>query len=632
MSELPVPPPTGAPAVAPDAGRRRVPLVLSIWHAVENGALVAALALMIVLPLVEALLRRFWGASIPGAAVHTQHLVLVVAMLGGAVAAREGRLLSLSTLTGQLPEPWRAAARVFSGAAGVSVSLFLLVASLGYIEVEKGGTLPGGIPLVAMLAVMPIGFGLVALRLWWHSADDWRGRAATLGLVTLTAALFLFPPVPRDALATPCIVLLLLATALGSPVFCVLGGLGLILFQAKGEPIAALSISHYEMVINPSLPAIPLFTLAGYFLAEGGASRRLVRVFNALFGHVRGGPAAAAVLVCTFFTCFTGASGVTILALGGLLLPVLVASRYSDRNAIGLLTGSGSLGLLFPPCLPPILYAIVASQVGADKGVRVGISEIFLGGVLPGLVLMGLTIAWGVSVQAKGGSAERTRFSAREAGQAIREAKWELALPVVAVVTLLSGVATPVEAAAVTALYAFVVETFFYRDLRLSKDAPRVMTECALLVGGILLILGVAMGFTNYLIDAQVPDRMVDWVRASLRSPFLFLLALNVFLLVVGCLMDIYSAIIVVVPLIVPIGAAFGIDPVHLGIVFLANLELGFLTPPVGMNLFMASYRFQRPMPEIVRSILPLLLIRAVGALLITYVPVLSTLLPRLAR
>lgn len=303
-------------------------------------------------------------------------------------------------------------------------------------------------------------------------------------------------------------------------------------------------------------------------------------------------------------------------------MPVLLEAGYSERNALGLLTSVGSLGLLFPPCLPMILYAIIA---------KITIKEMFLGGVMPGVLLVIVTACWGIWKSPKSESALQA-FSWRESRLALWEAKWELLLPVVALGALFGGFATPVEASAMTALYAFLVETFFYRDLKITKDIPRVMTECGLLVGGILLILGVALGFTNYLIDAQIPDLALEWAKGSIHSPLLFLLALNLFLLVVGCLMDIFSAIVVVVPLIVPIGLAFGIHPIHLGIIFLANLELGYLTPPVGMNLFLSSSRFGKPMAEVVRSIIPILLVLCVGVLIITYVPFISTALPRRFR
>jgi C4-dicarboxylate transporter, DctM subunit len=335
------------------------------------------------------------------------------------------------------------------------------------------------------------------------------------------------------------------------------------------------------------------------------------------------------VLMCAFFTSFTGASGVTILALGGLLMPVLVAAKYSERSALGLLTGSGGLGLLFPPSLPLILFAIVASSNVKSSGVT--IEKMFLAGLLPGILLVTLTCLWGISKGPKMES-QGKKFQWDEVWPSIWEAKWELALPVVALVALFGGFATPVEAAAVTALYAVIIETFVYKDLKLTRDVPRVLSECTLLVGGVLLILGVALGFTNYLVDAQIPSRGVEWVTQAIESKYTFLLVLNLFLLVVGCLMDIFSAIVVVVPLLVPLGVAYGIDPIHLGIIFLANLELGLLTPTVGINLFLASYRFNRPVLEITRSVIPIQIVLLIGVLLITYFPFLTTFLPSLLK
>ena len=379
-------------------------------------------------------------------------------------------------------------------------------------------------------------------------------------------------------------------------------------------PIASIPLDHYRLVVNPSLPMIPLFTLAGYFLAEGGAPRRLVRVCNALFGGMRGGAALVTVVACVFFTSFSGASGVTIIALGGMLMPLLLGSGYSGKAALGLLTGAGSLGGLLPPGLPLVLYAIIA---------KVSIEEMFLAGILPGLLMVGLVAAWGLR-QAPA-RLERRPFDAAEARAALWDAKWELALPVVAFAGLFGGVATPVEAAAVTAVYAFVVETIVYRDLDLRRDVPRVMVQAGLLVGGILLILGVALGLTNYLVDARIPERAVDWVTGAVHSRWVFLLLLNLFLLVAGCFLDIFSATVVLVPILLPLAVAFGVDPVHLGIIFLANLELGYLTPPVGMNLFFAAYRFGKPLPEVFRAVLPPLCVLAAGVLLITFVPWLAT-------
>ncbi|MBE7501407.1 MAG: TRAP transporter large permease subunit [Verrucomicrobiales bacterium] len=610
-----------------------------LWRRVlrrgEEGVVVVALGLMVLLLCLEVTLRKFFQSGLPGAAPAVQHLVLVVGMLGGALAAREGRLLSISTLTHFLKGRARLWAQVWSGGVAAAISVFLAVASLEVVAGSRrlGRTFAYGIPIWVAQLLLTLGFGLVAWRLIRQAGTTWRWRLAALGLAALLLVIggwpgwaerWEWPSFAPEHLRWPALVLLVSAIALGAPVFAALGGAALIFFWTAGEPVSVVPLKHYTLTVNPTLPSIPLFTLAGYFLAEGGAGRRFVRLFTAWFGHVRGGPALITVMVCAFFTSFTGASGVTVLALGGLLMPVLLAAGYRERDSLGLLTGAGSLGLLFPPCLPPILYAIIAST---STDARISIEQIFQAGLLPGLLLMGLAGVWGIYCGPRRVGQER-RFDRAEAWAALKEAKWELLVPVIAIGLLFTGLATPVETAAATALYAFITETFIYRDLRLFRDVPRVMSECALLVGGVLLILGVALGFTHFLIDAQVPDAAVEWATATLKSKFTFLLAVNVLLIVVGCLMDIYSAIVVVVPLLVPVANAFGVHPLHLGIIFLANLELGFLTPPVGMNLFLSSYRFGKPMPEVIRATLPMLGVLAIGVVLITYWPSLTLMLP----
>jgi C4-dicarboxylate transporter DctM subunit len=590
----------------------------------ENVLITLCLATMVVLPLLEMVLRST-TIVLPGSSAIQSHLTLFICMIGGAIAARDGRLLSLSTVTAFLKPRAKTAARFFSGAVAASFTAMLFVASLQFViqEREAGNILAYGVPIWWAESILPLGFAAIALRLIRHSADRWSGRMAAFFLGCMILAVAVWLPVAPSSLILPALGLLLAATVLGAPIFVTLGGAALILLWGNEIPIEVMPIRHYQQVTNASLPAIPMFTLAGYLLAEGGAARRLVRVFQALVGHFRGGTAIATVLVCAFFTSFTGASGVTILALGGLLMPALLSARYSEKNALGLLTGSGSIGLLFPPCLPIILYAIIAN---------IEINEMFLGGILPGILMVVAASIWGIIQSPKIPKGEIKPFSWQEAGSALWDAKWELLLPVVACAALFSGYATAVEASAVTALYAFVVESLVYRDLGITKDLPHVMAECGLLVGAILLILGVALGFTGYLIQAQVPDHLISWVQNSVHSPLIFLLALNIFLLIVGCLMDIFSAIIVIVPLVVPLGTAFGIDPVHMGIIFLANLELGYLTPPVGMNLFLSSYRFDKPMPQIWRAIVPILLVLLGGVILITYVPLMSTALPQYFR
>lgn len=594
----------------------------------ENLIVSLALAAMVLLPLTEIVLRKGFETGIVGASAFLQHFTLIIGLLGGALAARDGRLLSLSTLTTFLRGGWRTFARIFSGTFASAISLFLCLAAWQFVMFEKegGNILAYGIPIWTIQLVLPVGFFAIGARLIWRSSDGWRGRLFTLLAVGgLIFWLGFKPPVEPANWVVPMLIVLLFAMAMGAPIFVMLGGVALIFFWGDDIPIAAISLTHYSMVTNPVLPTIPLFTLAGYILAEGGASSRLVRVFQSLFGQLRGGPAIVTVVMCAFFTSFTGASGVTILALGGLLMPVLVAAKYSERSALGLLTGSGGLGLLFPPSLPLILFAIVASSNVDSSGIT--IQKMFLAGLIPGLLMVTLTCLWGVSQGPKIESS-KTSFQWPEARRAIWDAKWELLLPVVALIALFGGFATPVEAAAVTALYAFVIETFVYRDLKLTKDVPRVLSECALLVGGVLLILGVALGFTNFLVDAEIPTRGVEWVTTAIQSKFAFLIVLNVFLLAVGCLMDIFSAIVVVVPLLVPLGVAYGIDPMHLGIIFLANLELGLLTPTVGINLFLASYRFDKPVLQVTRAVIPMQVVILIGVLLITYIPVLTTFLP----
>jgi tripartite ATP-independent transporter DctM subunit len=381
--------------------------------------------------------------------------------------------------------------------------------------------------------------------------------------------------------------------------------------MADGITPATVLIETYALSVSPTLPAIPLFTLAGFVLAEGHASERLLRVFRAWFGWIPGGTAVVCAVLCSFFTVFTGGSGVTILALGGVLFPALVRDGYRERFALGLMTAAGSLGLLLPPALPLILYGVVA---------QIPIENLFIGGILPGILLTSLIAAYGVR-EGIVSHAQRQPFDLREGGRSLWAAKWELAMPAVVLVAMFSGLATAVEASALIALYALVVQTVVHRDFSIRRDLLRVFTECAVVVGGVLVILGVAVGFTNYLVGAQVPARMLEWSQTHISSRLMFLLVLNVFLLAVGWLMEIFAAIVVVVPLIVPLGAAFGIHPVHLGIIFIANLELGFLTPLVGINIFLASYRFRRPVLEVCRAALPMMAILGAGVLLITYVP-----------
>ena len=548
----------------------------------------------------------------PGSAPLVQHMTLWITFVGGALAARSDRLLALS-LTRFLPERLENTSRLVTSVIAVSVTSLLFVASVELVGLDRefGDTVAWGIPVWSMSIIIPFGLALITGRLVWKASDSWWGRLGAASGLFVPALFGLFPSAGGLGWLVPASVVLLVATALGMPIFAAIGGMAMLLFWGDGTPISAVPGETYRLSTSAALPAIPLFTLGGYLLAEGGASERLVRLFSSLFGWMPGGIAIVSTVVLALFTPLTGASGITILSMGGLLLPVLVKARYPEETSIGLVTVSGSIGLLLPPSLPVILYAFYA---------ELKLDELFIGGLLPGLLLITVVAAWGGFRGVRSG-ATRTPFVARDALAAVVAAKWELILPVILLGGIFGGYTTLVEAAAIIVVYAIVVECLVFRDLSISKDLPRIFVESATLVGGFMIILGVALGLTSYFILAQVPMQLLDWVQLHIHSPVWFLLALNVLLIIAGALMDIYSAILVIVPLITPMAAVYGIDPVHLGIIFLSNMELGYLMPPMGENLFLSAYRFERPLTRIYRSTLPFVVILLVTVLLITYVP-----------
>jgi tripartite ATP-independent transporter DctM subunit len=584
---------------------------LTPFGRIENCAAIAVLISMTALPLLEVGARLF-GPGLAGSIPLVQHLMLWITMLGAGLASRSDRHLALSTLR-VLPEQARTPIQVFTSALAAGITATLMWASLDFVRIERGAadTVAWGIPVWMALAIMPVGFAVITGRLIWHASDAVKGRLlASLGL--LLPVLFGFVPALQEMdILLPCALVIVLATALGMPIFTAIGGAALLLFWHDGTPINAVPGETYRLSASPMLPAIPLFALGGYIFAEGGASQRLTKLLTALVGWVPGGLALVITCVLAFFTPLTGASGVTILSMGGILLPVLLNARYPENTAMGLVTVSGSIGLLFFPSLPVILYGYYANQP---------IEKLFVGGLLPGVLLVLVVAGWGARQGWRHG-AQQTPFQAREAAAALWQAKWELLLPVVVLGSFFGGLATLVEAAALTVLYALITECFIHRGLHVTKDLPRVFVECATLVGGFMIILGVALGFTNFLILAEIPTRALEWVQLHIDSPLLFLLALNLFLIIVGALMDIYSAIIVIVPLIYPMAEAYGINPIHLGIIFLSNMELGYLMPPMGENLFLSAYRFEQPLSKIYRSTLPYVVILFAAVLLITYVP-----------
>ena len=589
---------------------------------IENLILAFAMVSMALIPVIEIGLRAMLGTGIAGAASFTQHLVLIVGMLGAAVAAREGRLISLAAVPAMLRGQWLEVVRLIAGAVAVVVSALLCAASLQLVQAERAGgnVIAYGIPVWVGQAILPVGFALIAWRTARAASQRWPVRIALVAAAAVAAVAAADGMPLTDSVAWAAIAVLILAAVLGAPVFAAVGGTALLLFWSDGLPIAAVALDHYRLVLNPSLPMLPLFALVGYLLAEGGAPRRLIRVFEAFFGASSRGAALVTVLACAFFTCFSGASGVTIIALGGMLLPLLLKAGYKEKRALGLLAAAGSLGGLLPPGLPLVLYAIVA---------RIPIRDMFLAGIVPALLMLTLVTLWGTARGPRRNDV-RHSISGREVAAALYDAKWELALPPVVFLALFTGLATPVEAAAVAVIYAFAIEVLVYRDLSVRLDLPRVLKECGLLVGGILLILGVALGLSNYLVDAHIPVRAAEWAVAVLPERWMFLVVLNLFLVLVGCFLDIFSAIVVLVPLLLPLASAFGVDPIHLGIVLLVNLELGYLTPPIGMNLYFTASRFNKPLPEIFRAALPAVGVYAMGMVAVTALPLLSTGLPRL--
>ncbi|HUI31589.1 MAG TPA: TRAP transporter large permease [Candidatus Acidoferrales bacterium] len=416
-------------------------------------------------------------------------------------------------------------------------------------------------------------------------------------------------------------IIILLLVLLGEPVFVLIGAGGLLLFKLSGTDTSAVIVELYRLASLPALIAIPLFTFAGYILAESNAPKRLVRLALAFFGWMPGGLAIVSLVSTAIFTAFTGASGVTIVALGGLLFPILVKESYPERFSLGLMTTSGSLGLLFPPSLPIILYGIVAG---------ISVDKLFAAGVIPGILLIILLSLFSIYTGVRSG-VRRQSFSAREALGALKEAAWEIPLPIIIIGGIYAGLFTATEASAIMAFYVFVVEVFILRDVKLFKDLPRIVKKSMMLVGAIFVVLGTALGLTSYLIDEQIPMQLFQLIHQFVSSQLTFLVLLNIFLLVIN-MVEIFSAIIIVVPLIVPIAAQYGIDPVHLGVIFLLNLEIGYMLPPLGLNLFISSLRFEKDIVKIYRAVLPFLGIALLALLIVTYLPDLSLYLTRIMK
>jgi len=595
---------------------------LALARGIGECLLVAGFLLLTAMPLVDFLGRPLAGFHIPGSAPYTQQLTFFLTFAGGLAATLTGKHLTLSTASLVPGVRARREAEFFSSCVAASVTAILTYAAVCVVLAGRaqGRYLTLGLPVWVSESIMPLGLGLISLTYILKSSNWLPARLVAAAIVGATFLLGLIQPAGPTIWVLTAIVMA--ATLLGSPVFAAMSGLALIFFWGEGTPVSAVTAEIYRLVGSPTLPAIPLLTATGFVLAETNAPRRLVNFFQALLGFIPGGVAVLVGAVCALFTALTGGSGVTIIALGGLLYPILRNGGYSETFSLGLVTAAGSLGLLFPPCLAVVLYSVVANTP-AD--------QLFIAGFVPGTLLLILVAIYCINVSLKAGI-ERQPFEWRELLAAARIAKWDLSIPVVMACLFGTGLASMLETSAFACAYTIVISCFIHRDLHPLGQLPGTLVKAAALVGAIFILLSSAMGLTGYLVDAQIPDRLLEVVKEQIHSPLLFLLTLNVVLLVLGSILEIFSAIIVLTPLIIPLGVAFGVHPVHLGIIFLANLQVGFLFPPVGLNLLLASSRFGKPMGALYRNVIPFLLILGLGVLLITYVPALSIGVLRLLR
>lgn len=584
---------------------------------IEQGFTLVVFIGLVLLPATEVITRLFGSTGVVASSVLVQHFTLWIGFAGAVIATRRNKLLSLTTkplFESETKINW------FKYVGKITTIFIVLALAYGSWELVKI-EMAYPVKIAPFLSrwsaqmVMPIGFILIAIHLFMNGYDSWKNR----GILVLGIA-FLMLLTRIDIMQELTVFMwvgigfILFALYKGAPIFIGLGGLAILFFWRDFTPLSAISAETYRIVVSPTLPTIPLFTLAGYILAESKASERLVRLFRALFGWIPGGTPVVLVLICGFFTALTGGSGVTILALGGLLFPLLIKEGYSKHFSLGLITVAGSLGLLFPPSLPLIIYGVTAA---------VSVKAILLAGIIPGFIRVAMIGGWAVW-QGQVQQVKRHKLTLSEIKKSVFESKWEAIIPAFILFGIFGGFTTLVETAAMTTVYVFIVEVFIHKDLNW-RDMKKIILNCSTLIGGVLIILGVAMGLTSYMVDAQIPLKLLGWVKSAISSKYMFLLMLNIFLLAVGAMMDIFSAIIIVVPLITPLGIYFGIDPVHLAIIFIANLELGFLTPPVGMNLFLSAYRFDEDMPTIYKSTIPFFMVMLVSVLVITYIPILST-------
>ena len=592
----------------------------SALNKIENFICYFCFAIIVSFPVFQILSRSIDFFSIPASQEIVQHMTLWIAFVGAVLATRSNRLLAVvrEPVFKQSSEFNIGHFLVHAVSAGIVFLLAVSYLKMIQIGIQYPEFVAPFIPVWFAQSIIPIGLFLI----WYHmiitSSNKLNYRLFLVFYSFLTVGILYYWQFPfsNEIFLTIKVLATLALVAFGLPIFIVLASLSVLFFLSEPtdwatnfDLISTISDSAYRIVVSPTLAAIPIFTLAGYILAESNISRRLLDFFKASLGWLPGSTVVIVVILCAFFTALTGGSGVTILALGAILYPILVEDGYSEIFSLGLITTAGSLGLLFPPSLPAIIYSVTAGINPID---------LFKQGFFPALFLLSVVVMYGF--YHKPIKKKRNKFNLKESVKALSIAKWEIIIPILIIVSLFSGFATLVECAALLVVYVLFIELYIYKDIHI-KDIPKIVIDCATLVGGVLIILGFAMGFTGYLVDAQIPLKILHFVQQAIESKIVFLLALNILLLIAGCIMDVFSAIIVIVPLIAPLAAYFGIDPVHLAIIFIANLELGYITPPVGMNLFLSSYRFDKDMPTVNKATMPYFFIRLIGVLFITYIP-----------
>ena len=611
----------------------------SLFHflgKIEKGICLFALSVLVLVSAAEAA-ARFFGSSVPSSTSLLTHFLLLLGFFSAMFTTKEGEHLSIALSQYVKNEKVKFKLSVITLSFSVFICTVLAWSSVSFIKIGIEPRLIAFIPNLVFILAMPLAFGVMALRFVFKLPSHFRA-AGILALVLGTAAAF--PSIAKIVwgfdlpdfmfdwtdnyllalyhLKLPLIILFIILALLGSPIFTVISGITLVIILAAGGEAEAVNNSFFSALTDTNIIAIPLFTLTGFILSESRAGERLVLCFRSLFSWIPGGLIIAAVIICAFFTSFTGASGVTILALGGILYTILKEnSSYSESFSIGLLTSAGSIGLLFPPSLPIIL-------VGATT--RTNIIHMFLGALIPGIILVAAMIAMGIAMSVKI-KVPVEPFRIKKAFSSLGVSALEIVLPLFLIIGYFSGTFSLIEIGAISVIYVFVVEVLIHRDIKIA-ELPAVFFKALPIIGGVLCIIASAKALSFAIVDTQVPDNFARWMYGAVSSKYVFLLILNLALLVVGCLMDIFSAILVVLPLVAPLGVIYGIDPVHLGIIFIVNLEVGFLTPPVGLNLFLASYRFEKPFTRICRYVMPFLLIQLAVVLLVSYIPVLSTYLP----